>query len=138
MLENVNPKDQAAAPVPTLAKLQRTNRRRIIEMAAVLLIPAGIVGFIAWYYLSGAGYWDGGEFVGQPVYSSQYGISRTLHFEFQACGLEDKDIEDFARADFYRQTILKINPTNGKTQSIVLSAEAPTLGVYKVMCTIEP
>ena len=93
----------------------------------------------------GEDYWDGASFAGEPVFSSQCGISQAAHDTFRACGLRDEHIREIvdqhvsSRREFYGEEsgmVLSILGAPDATPSWSRYYGAQTLasGIYLVSC----
>lgn len=91
------------------------------------------------------GYWVGGDWPDEPVYSVEYGISQTAHNHFRGCGLGDAQIEDLVRHHMERAsreiTLSSRIVLQGKGEpdatavfTRVMDIERLASGVYLVTC----
>jgi hypothetical protein len=88
-------------------------------------------------------YWDGGTFVGRPVYSLTFGVSQAAHHAFSECGLGDNAIEtaveSYLPTGTERQMIVAQDSQEDTLWSVAMTVKPLTADIFEVTCSqVEP
>ena len=103
----------------------------LIAAAIIVVVLVGGWLFVTQVVIP-AGYWDGGDYKGQPVYDTFGNMTYAAHLQLEKCGVSDRDFDQMRQSSQGQTTYFGPNAETKGT--VTWYAQVP--GVYVVNCVL--